>query len=141
MSVRSGQSIWSPIGAFWQWCRERATAGSAAELGCCAEEEVARMAHEAGVTTAEFRTLAGKGPHAADLLLERMAALGLDSDEVARVEPAVFHDLQRVCSMCEAHGRCTRDLKRDAADPAWKDYCPNAETLTDLERASVHGAA
>ena len=91
------------------------------------------MAHDAGVTTSEFNQLAGKGPHSADLLLERMAALDLDPKEVAQVEPAVFRDLQRVCSMCAVHGRCMRDMHRDSADPVWKQYCPNVETLTDLD--------
>jgi hypothetical protein len=132
MSVLNA-TIWQPLEAFWQWCRERLTAGSAAELQYCGDAEVERIAHEAGVTASEFNKLASKGPHSADLLLERMAALDLDPKEVAQVEPAVFHDLQRVCSMCAAHGRCIRDLHRDTADPAWKDYCPNVETLTDLD--------
>ena len=26
-----------------------------------------------------------------------------------------------------------RDLARDPADPVWKDYCPNAQTLTAFD--------
>ena len=126
-------TIWSPIVAFSQWCREWFTAGSVAELQCCGDQEVERMAHEAGVTASEFNRLAGKGPHSADRLLDRMAALDLDPKEVAQVEPAVFHDLQRVCSVCAVHGRCMRDVRRDSADPVWKEYCPNVETLMDLD--------
>ena len=125
-------TIRSPIEAFWQWCRERFAANSTDELRYCGDAEVERMAHDAGVTASEFNQLASKGPHAADLLLERMAALDLDPKEVAQVEPAVFHDLQRVCSMCVAQGRCVRDMHRDNDDPVWKEYCPNVETLTDL---------
>src|SRR5262249_2242005 len=62
----------------------------------------------------------------------RMAALDLDRNEVSRTEPRTFQDLQRVCTMCNHHRRCSRDLARDSADPAWEDYCPNAATLMAL---------
>lgn len=132
-ALPNGQRIWSPIEAVLQWCREWATAGSASELKCCAEGEVDRIAKDAGVSVSELHTLASHGPRAADLLLSRMAALDLDAKEVSRIEPHVFRDLQRVCTMCEIHGRCARDLTRDSADPAWKNYCPNVETLMDLD--------
>ncbi len=90
------------------------------------------MAKEIGVTAAELRRLASLGPGAADLLLRRMAALDLDRNEVSRIEPQTFQDLQRVCTLCESHRRCARDLGHDAADPAWQDYCPNAATLIAL---------
>jgi len=132
MSTLNASTIWSPLGAFWQWCRDRMTAGGA-DLQYCGDEEVERMAHDAGVTPSELNSLAARGCHSADLLLERMAALDLDPSEVAQVEPAVFHDLQRVCSMCQTRGRCIRDLKCDSNDPAWKEYCPNVDTLMDLD--------
>jgi len=122
--------IWSPIEGLLQWWRDWREAGS--ELKYCGEEGVERIAHDAGMSAGEFRDLASHGPHAADLLLERMAALDLDRQEVAQVEPQVLRDLQRVCSMCECHGRCARELRRDPNDPAWKNYCPNVETLTEL---------
>ena len=60
-------------------------------------------------------------------------AMGYDEPRL-RTNPIVwlartFQDLQRVCAMCESHRRCARDLARDSAIPAWKDYCPNAATL------------
>ena len=61
-----------------------------------------------------------------------MAALDLDPEEVSQTEPRTFQDLQRVCTLCDDHRRCARDLSRNSAIPAWKDYCPNAETLMAL---------
>jgi Family of unknown function (DUF6455) len=101
-------------------------------LANCSEEGLERMAHDLGVSGSELRKLASHGPESADSLLRRMAALDLDQNEVARTERATFQDLQRVCTMCECHKRCARDLARDPHDPAWKDYCPNAQTLTAL---------
>lgn len=80
----------------------------------------------------DLRRLASLGPESADLLLRRMAALDLDRNEVSRVARGTFHDLQLACTMCESHGLCARELARDSANPAWKDYCPNAATLIAL---------
>jgi hypothetical protein len=80
----------------------------------------------------ELRQLAQHGPHSADPLLRRMAALDLDRNEVAQTEPQTFQDLQRVCTLCASHRQCARDMARDLNDPAWEDYCPNVATLKML---------
>jgi hypothetical protein len=116
-----------------QWWREWSRRASARfELKCCGEEEVERMAKDIGMSPSELRRLANLGPDSADLLLRRMAALDLDRNEVSRTESRTFQDLQRVCTMCNHHRQCRRDLARDADDPAWHDYCPNAATLMAL---------
>jgi len=127
LDLRKGHS---PLQVVWQWCR--ALTGSQSSFGNCGDESIERMAHDLGVSTAELRELASHGPGSADLLSQRMAALDLDQNEVARTEPATMQDLQRVCTMCGCHHRCARELSRDPLDPAWKDYCPNAQTLTAL---------
>ena len=123
----------SLIKAVSQWWRGLARRSSARfELKCCGEEEVERMAKDIGMSSSELRRLASLGPDSADLLLRRMAALDLDRNEVSRTEPRTFQDLQRVCTMCNHHRRCRGDLARNADDPAWHDYCPNASTLMAL---------
>lgn len=124
---------WSPTKALSQWWQHWTARRSARlELRCCAEDEVERIARDIGLSASELRSLASRGPDSADLLLRRMAALDLDRNEVSRTEPRTFQDLQRVCTMCKSRGVCKRDLGRDAADPAWQDYCPNAATLMAL---------
>ena len=130
-ALLGGQKSWSPIEAILQWCRDW-TRRDALELKCCGEEEIEHIAKDVGVSVTQLRALASRGPEAADLLLSRMAALDLDPNEVSRIELRTFRDLQRVCTMCESHRRCARDLARDSAIPAWKDYCPNAATLMAL---------
>ena len=116
-----------------QWWRAWIRRGSARfELKCCGEDELERMAKDIGLPSSELRRLASLGPDSADLLLRRMAALDLDRNEVSQTEPRTFQDLQRVCTMCKHHRRCRGDLARDADDPAWHDYCPNASTLMAL---------
>ena len=131
-ALPAGQKSWSPIGAIWQWCRDLTRRNVVTELKCSGEKEVERIARDVGVSASELRALASLGPEAADLLLGRMAALDLDQNEGSRIEPQTFHDLQRVCTMCENHRRCGRDLARDSATSEWKEYCPNAATLMAL---------
>jgi len=130
-ALPGGQKSWLPIETVLQWCRNW-TRRDASELKCCGEAQVEQIAKDIGVSASQLRALASLGPEAADLLLSRMAALDLDPKEVSRTEPRSFQDLQRVCSMCESKRRCARDLARDSATPAWKDYCPNAATLMAL---------
>jgi hypothetical protein len=131
LALLEGKS-WSPTKPVLQWWRDWISKGPALELKCCGEDEVERLAKDVGLSASELRRLANLGPDSADLLLRRMAALDLDRNEVSRTEPRTFQDLQRVCTMCNSHRRCRRDLARDSADPAWQDYCPNATTLMAL---------
>jgi hypothetical protein len=127
-----GPKSWSPTKTISRWWRDWTRRGSGLDLKCCGEDEVERMAKDIGVSASELRRLATLGPDSADLLLRRMAALDLDRKEVSQTEPRTFQDLQRVCTMCNSHRRCKRDLARDSADRAWQDYCPNAATLMAL---------
>jgi len=86
----------------------------------------------------ELRELISHGPDEAYLLPRRMTALGIDPDEVARIEPALFRDLHARCTLCDNPGACAWDLAGDV-DEAWKDgpdawrgYCPNVELLLAL---------
>jgi len=123
----------SPVEVISQWWQVWTSTGSAQEeLTCCAEGEVERIAKDIGVPASEIRRLASLGPESAELLLRRMAALDLDGKAVARTDPRTFRDLQRICTLCESHRQCARDLSRDSSDPAWEDYCPNVATLRAL---------
>ena len=134
MSVQfSGTKRRSPIQVVQQWWQAWTSNGPALSNPCCsAESEVERIAIDIGISAAELRGLASLGPKAADLLLRRMAALDLDRKEVAQVEPQTFRDLQRICTICESHRQCARDLLRDSSNPAWEGYCPNVATLRAL---------
>jgi len=129
----NSRKTWSPIEALSRWWRDWSE-GTASEMRCCGEEEIARMAQDAGVSAAEFRKLSRLGPEGADLLLSRMEALDLDPKEVSQTERRTLQDLQRVCALCESHRRCARDLAHDSEDPVWEDYCPNSGTLKALNK-------
>ena len=121
------------ISGMKQWWRNwRRGNSSLSELICCGEYEAERMAHDLGLPVSELRRLTGYSPEAANLLAHRMAALNIDMKQITAVVPRTFQDLQRICTMCESHRQCARDLGRDPADQAWEDYCPNAAMLKML---------
>ena len=134
LAPSGGHKDWSLSKTISKWWSERTGRGFAlSELTCSGEGEVERIAKDVGISAPELRALVRRGPEAANLLLRRMAAIDLDRTEVSRTEPRTLQDLQRVCTMCESKRRCSRDLVRDAADPGWQDYCPNAGTLKALD--------
>jgi len=115
------------------WLRDRSIGrDQQAELDHIEAPELERMARDLGVTPSELRALAGRGPHAADLLLERMAFAGLDPVAFAEAEPASFRDLQRLCATCGSKGECARDLASPLTSEALPGYCVNRDTLRAL---------
>ena len=124
----------SPAEVIVDWWNEL-TRNSAypSNLAACSDDDVDRMARDVGMSAHELQRLVTRGPHAADLLLRRMAALDLSPEEVAQVERATFLDLERVCTVCDCKGRCRRHLARQPDDAAWEDYCPNVATLKMLD--------
>src|ERR1700690_61749 len=122
----------SPVAVIKQWWLSLSGNSPASGLACCAESEVERIAKDFGMPASEIRRLASLGPESAELLSRRMAALDLDRKEVAQTHPQTFRDLQRICTLCESHRQCTRDLTRDSGDPGWEEYCPNVATLRAL---------
>ncbi len=94
------------------------------------------MASDAGMSVAELRALADKDENSAQLLALRMDALRLNTVDIERRQPKVMQDLQRLCSLCGAKHQCEHDLKDNPADPSWRAYCPNADTLGALEAES-----
>ena len=102
------------------------------ELGNLPRDELERMAADFGMTGRELEELAAKGPHAADLLYQRMTALGLSQSNVERIAHGLMRDLVKDCACCGDKAECKKDLAARPSDPAWKDYCPNAISLESI---------
>jgi len=115
------------------WLRHWKDAGAARdELGRCGCDEVARMAQDFGLSSAELGELARQGPDAAMRLPQMLAALGIDGTAINRDEPAVMRDLERLCSLCERKRECSNELAGDDVKATYHDFCPNASTLDAL---------
>lgn len=109
------------------------------ELSRLPDGELDRVAHELGLSADELTALAAKGPHASDLLYDRMQALGVTRADVDRLGWSLIRDLEKTCSCCGDKGQCKADLTAHPDDPVWKDYCPNAVTLDALRRIKGRG--
>ena len=105
------------------------------ELANLPRNELDRMAGDFGMTGRELEELSTKGPHAADLMYQRMRALGLSTADVERIAHGLMRDLQKTCSCCNDKAECKKDLAERPDDSAWKAYCPNAIALESIKSA------
>jgi hypothetical protein len=111
------------------------------ELSALDHKEVGRVAADLGISTNALKDLIARGPGAADLLYERMRALGISKADVDHAAQGVMRDLQRTCAYCNEKGVCNWDLAERPDDPVWKSYCPNAVTLDSLTKLKAHRSA
>ena len=104
------------------------------ELARCEADEVARMAHDIGLSPDELVSLVKKGPHAADELPRLLRALGVDPQELASCDPGTMRSLEYICTTCGHKDQCRHDLAIGATPRGYHDYCPNATSIDLLLR-------
>jgi hypothetical protein len=123
---------WSIFKAWRGW---KAACSSFADSDVCSEYELKRRARYLGIPVAQLRWVSSYSPDPISLLERRMEALSLNPDEVTHIDPLTVRELQHRCVKCEKRGQCALDLADKLADPGWqywRDYCPNAATLSML---------
>jgi transcriptional regulator with XRE-family HTH domain len=117
------------IDTFGEWLKHRR------ELREMREMDVAnfnQIASELRMSPTDLEELVRHGPHAADELPKMLIALGIDQEALARTEPHVLRDMERVCSMCNHKRQCDRDLAAGTAAKHYEEYCGNADTIDGL---------
>jgi len=128
----SSNHRWSILKAWNDW---KAACLSLADSDVCSEYELKRRAHYLGIPVDQLRWVSSYRPDPISLLERRMGALSLNPNEVAHMEPLTLRELQHRCVKCAKREQCAIDLADKFADPGWqrwRDYCPNAATLTML---------
>jgi hypothetical protein len=121
------------LSAISNWVTKyRQLTGADNEFGYCTPDDVRQIAKDLGVPPTELRALASKGPGAADLLEKMLIALCVDPEALAKANPAVMRDLQRLCITCSHKGRCEHELAQGTAGEHYHEFCPNAFTLDAL---------
>ena len=75
-----------------------------------------RIAGELRVSSADLEALVRQGPHAADELPKMLTALGIDQDDLARTEPLVLRDMERV-ARCAAKSAGATTISLPAPPP------------------------
>jgi hypothetical protein len=114
---------------FTEWLNHRRELNEMHQLNAA---EFDRIASDLQISPADLNELVHQGPHAADELPKLLAALGIKADDLARIEPVVLHDLERVCALCNHKRECDRDLAAGTSAEHYQQYCLNASTIADL---------
>ncbi|MDI1265100.1 MAG: DUF6455 family protein [bacterium] len=117
------------IDSFGEWLKHRRELKEMHELDAA---NFGRIAGELRMSSADLEALVRSGPHAADELPKMLKALGIDQNDLARTEPLVLRDMERVCSLCSHKRRCDHDLATGAAAAHYEEYCGNADTIDGL---------
>jgi hypothetical protein len=118
---------------FSDWLKHRQELSDMRQLNAT---EFDRIASELHVSRTDLDELVRRGPHAADELPELLKALGISEGELARVEPLLLHDMERVCALCGQKRACDRDLAAGTSAASYQDYCPNAPTINELSEST-----
>lgn len=111
------------------WIDHWLSAGNS-ELSRLSDAEVARVAHDIGLSQSDLQTLSEQTDDASLLLYDRLKVLGLDPARLA--EAGYLRDLQRTCGMCDSKGVCAHDLQARPEFGEWADYCPNSNVLRQV---------
>ena len=64
-----------------------------------------QTAGELRMSSADLEAVVRRGPHARELP-KMLTALGIEHDELARTQPIVLRDMERVCALCSQKRRC-----------------------------------
>ena len=114
---------------FSEWLRHRRELSEMRHLNAA---EFDRIASDLRLSPADLDELVRHGPHAADELPKLLQALGISQDDLARIEPMVLHDMERVCALCGHKRECDHDLAEGASAEHYQEYCLNAPTIEEL---------
>ncbi len=116
---------------FSDWLNRQRELNEMRQLG---PVEFDRIAADLQLSPIDLNELVHQGPHAADELPKLLAALGISVDDLARVEPAVLHDMERVCALCNHKQECDHDLAAGTSAENYEEYCLNASTIAGLDK-------
>lgn len=111
------------------------------ELDLLDPDQRAALARDIGVPTEMLPILVARGTDAAKELPRLMSALSLDPDQIRQIHASLMRDMSLTCSACTAAIRCRNDLDHGGASAHYREYCPNAEVLQELQDEASPGSA
>jgi len=121
------------IAAIADWVKDyRYAVGLNKDFANCGSDEVRAIANDLGLTPADLRELASKGPGAADLLKKMLLALKVNPEALSKIDQRVTRDLQRRCITCGEKRRCVHEMAAGTAAKNMHEFCPNAASLEAL---------
>lgn len=117
------------INAFGDWLKHRSELKEMREMDAA---NFGRIASELRMSSADLEALVRRGSRAADELPKMLKALGIDQEALARTEPLVLRDMERVCALCNHERQCDRHLAAGTSAAHYEQYCGNAPTIDGL---------
>jgi hypothetical protein len=130
-SIESYPLVGKLIDLFGDWLKHRQGLREMREMD---GGEFTRIAHELCVTPADLDTFIRQGAHATDELPKLLKTLGIDEKALARSQPLVLRDMERVCASCIRKAQCDEDLGAGTSDQHYEEYCLNAPTIDALDQ-------
>jgi len=121
------------INTFGDWLQHRRELSEIRQMD---RSDFDRIAGDLRVSPGDLDELVRKGPHAADELPKMLKALGIDEADLARTQPLVLRDMERVCALCHSKGQCDRDLAAGTSAEHYEGYCLNAPTIELLNQGA-----
>ena len=121
------------INTFGDWLKHRRELNEIRQMD---RSDFDRIAGDLRVSPNDLDELVRKGPHAADELPMLLKALGIDEAGLARTQPLVLRDMERVCALCHSKGQCDRDLAAGTSVEHYEGYCLNAPTIELLNQSA-----
>lgn len=95
-------------------------------------------ARELYVTPADLEGLVRQGSQGANELPYTLTALGIDETALWRAEPALLHDMERVCLFCTHKRSVPSGARGRNCANNYVEYCENADTIDTLRFKSCH---
>jgi transcriptional regulator with XRE-family HTH domain len=117
------------INAFGDWLKHRRELSEIRQMD---RGEFNRIASDLRLSPDDLDALVRQGPHSADELPKLLKALGIVEADLARTEPLLLRDMERVCALCHEKRQCDRDLAAGTSAGHYEGYCPNASNIHDL---------
>lgn len=121
------------IDTFADWLRHRRDLSEIRQLDAANFD---RIANDLQVSPGVLDKLVRQGPHAADELPKLLKILGIDEADLARTQPLVLRDMERVCAMCASKHQCDQDLAAGTSAGHYEEYCLNAPTIDSLDQSA-----
>ena len=118
------------INTFGDWLKHRRELSEIRQMD---RSDFDRIASDLRVSPTDLDELVRQGPHAADELPKLLKVLGIDEADLARTQPLVLRDMERVCALCHNKRQCDRDLAAGTSAAHYEGYCLNAPTIHDLD--------
>lgn len=134
MPSRSNPILGPMVNTLTAWLAHRR---GVAELSRLSDVEFASIAKDLRLSQIDLSRLAHRAPDGTGNLERMFDALGIKCAAIARTEPAVVRDMERVCAACPNATRCRRELRAGTARRSYGAFCANSCTFDVLDRSEA----